>query len=188
VELSSREVWTLIHGMVIGSLFLLAFAGGLAGLWSLQRRLVTLAGIKERMVRLKTGTTVMALMAWATVLTGTWVVYPWYRENLAGDDQAGCAGLQAPSDACSPRDFLISNVSGNTEDWHRFGMEWKEHVAWISPMLATVAMVTVLYYGGGLARNRTARLIAIGFFVAAFVVAAVAGLFGALITKAAPIR
>jgi hypothetical protein len=39
-----------------------------------------------------------------------------------------------------------------------------------------------------LARNRTVRNIAIGFFVAAFATAAVAGIFGALITKAAPIH
>jgi len=28
---------------------------------------------------------------------------------------------------------LLSDVSGSTKDWHEFGMEWKEHVAWISP-------------------------------------------------------
>jgi hypothetical protein len=28
MELTNRETWTLIHGMIIGSLFLLAFAGG----------------------------------------------------------------------------------------------------------------------------------------------------------------
>jgi hypothetical protein len=35
MELNSREIWTVIHGLVLGTLFLLAFAGGLAGLWSL---------------------------------------------------------------------------------------------------------------------------------------------------------
>jgi hypothetical protein len=67
-------------------------------------------------------------------------------------------------------------------------MEWKEHVAWIAPILATVAAGLVLYYGAALARNRTARTIALGFFVAAFATAAVAGIFGALITKAAPVH
>ncbi len=188
MRLTNRETWTLIHGLVLGSLFLLAFAGGFAGLWSLQRGLVTTSGIRERMVRLKTGTTVMAVVAWATVLTGTWIAYPWYREKLASEGFPECAGLQAPTAACSPRDYLLSNASGNTEDWHKFGMEWKEHIAWIAPMLATAAMFLVLYYGGGLSRNRTVRLITIGFFVTAFGVAAIAGLFGALITKAAPVH
>ena len=35
MSLTNRETWTLIHGLILGSLFLLAFAGGLAGFWSL---------------------------------------------------------------------------------------------------------------------------------------------------------
>jgi len=140
------------------------------------------------MGRLIAGTTVMAGLVWATVLTGTWLVYPWYREKLAGEEFAGCQGLEVPGDTCSPRDFLLSNVSGDTQDWHKFGMEWKEHIAWFSPLLATVAMFLVLYYRRGLMRNHTARWITIGVFVLAFVTAAIPGVFGALITKAAPVR
>lgn len=55
------------------------------------------------------------------MITGTWVVYPWYREQLAGEELTGCEGLQAPSSECSPRDFLLSNVSGDTDAWHTFG-------------------------------------------------------------------
>lgn len=170
MELTYRETWTLIHGLVIGSLFLLAFAGGLAGLWSLRPGLVTEAGIRERLIRLKVGVTGMALLAWATVITGTWIVYPWYREKT--DD--------------SPRSLLLADPS--LEQWHKFGMEWKEHIAWISPMLATAAAFMVLFYGSGLVRNRTLRIITMVVFVGAFAVAAVAGLFGALITKAAPVQ
>jgi hypothetical protein len=187
MEFTNRETWTLIHGLILGTFFLLAFAGGLAELWSLRTEALTPVGVTQRLRRLKVGTWTMALTAWATVITGTWVVYPWYREGLAGDDFAGCEGLTTPNDECSPRDFLRSNVSGNTEDWHVFGMEWKEHIAWISPMLATLAAFLVVYYGPVLARNRTARLIVLTVFVAAFAVAGIAGLFGALITKTAPI-
>ncbi len=55
MELTSRETWTGIHGLVLGTLFLLAFAGGLAGLWSLRPGFMTIAGIKERMGRLYVG-------------------------------------------------------------------------------------------------------------------------------------
>lgn len=72
--------------------------------------------------------------------------------------------------------------------WHKFGMEWKEHLAWISPMLATAAAFLVLYYGAALVRRRDLRRLVTVLFVAAFVTAAIAGLFGALITKAAPVR
>ena len=32
--LSAREFWGVVHGMVLGALFLLAYGGGLAGLYS----------------------------------------------------------------------------------------------------------------------------------------------------------
>jgi hypothetical protein len=188
MELTSRETWTLIHGLILGSLFLLAFAGGLAGLYSLQPELVTPEGIRERLFRLRVGVTGMAVLAWATVITGTWVVYPWYRETIAGKSLAACKGLQAPSDKCSPKEFLLSNTSGDTSNWHEFGMEWKEHIAWIAPMLATTAAFLAIYYGAALARNRYLRLVVMSFFVAAFLTAGIAGLYGALITKAAPVQ
>jgi hypothetical protein len=128
--------------------FLLGFAGGLAGLWSLRPGFLTPAAIKERMRRRYIGVRVMAITAWVTVTTGTWIVYPWYREGLAGDDLVGCAGAHLPvAGECSPRDFLLSNASGNTESWHTFGMEWKEHVAWIAPILATAVAFIVALYG-----------------------------------------
>jgi hypothetical protein len=190
MELSNREFWTFIHGMILGSLFLLAFTGGLAGLYSFRTEWVTATGLRERMTRLRWGITAMAIIAWATVLTGTWIVYPWYRENLSeteADRYAGCEGLQAPGESCSPRDFLLSNASGDTESWHTFGMEWKEHIAWIAPMLATAAAFITVYYGRSLADSPFLRRLVLWLFAGAFAVAGIAGLFGALITKTAPI-
>jgi hypothetical protein len=190
MELSSREAWTVIHGLILGTLFLLAFAGGLAGLWSLRPGLLTAAGIRERMSRLYIGMWAMALVAWATVITGTWIVYPWYRVKLApvGEDAfAGCAGATIPTDTCSPRDFLKSNVSGETEWWHAFGMEWKEHISWAAPILATAAAFLVTYYGARLIGRPWLRAAVIVMFVAAFAAAAVGGVFGAFLNKIAPI-
>ena len=31
-ELSDRQFWTVVHGLVLGTIFLLLFGGGLAGL------------------------------------------------------------------------------------------------------------------------------------------------------------
>ena len=170
MELTNREFWTLVHGLIIGSAFLLAFAGGLAGLYSLRTELVTPAGLAERVRRLKIGVSAMAIAAWATVLTGTYIVYPWYREGVP----------------TSARSTLLADPS--TADWHKFGIEWKEHIALISPMLATVAAFLVIYYGASLARNPKLRRITTVVFVAAFAVAAIAGIFGALITKAAAVK
>jgi hypothetical protein len=103
MDMTSRETWTIIHGLILGTLFLLAFAGGLAGLWSLRSGLITTKGIQEGMRRLYVGAWGMAAVAWLTVITGTWIVYPWYRVKLApvGDDlYAGCAGTIRPSATC----------------------------------------------------------------------------------------
>ncbi len=170
MSFTNHEWWALIHGMVLGTLFLLAFAGGLADLYSLKATLVTAAGITERMRRLKIGVTTMAVAAWLTVITGTWIVYPWYREATPN----------------SPRSQLLGNP--DTADWHKFGMEWKEHVAWLSPILATAVTFIVLYYGTNLIRHQRVRRTTITLFVLAFACAAVAGAFGAFITKVAPVR
>ncbi len=76
----------------------------------------------------------------------------------------------------------------NLAEWHNFGMEWKEHVAWFAPILATVVAFVVLRYGKRLADYPFLRKTLIVTFVLAFGAAAVAGLMGALITKAAPIH
>src|ERR687897_2401426 len=82
MEFTSRETWTLIHGLILGTFFLLAFAGGLAELWSLRTEDVTPAGISRRLRRLKIGTTAMAIAAWAAVVTGTGVLHPRHRGGL----------------------------------------------------------------------------------------------------------
>jgi hypothetical protein len=66
-------------------------------------------------------------------------------------------------------------------------MEWKEHVAWIAPFLATAVAFAVFYYGVQLARRGDIRRALMVLFTLAFAAAGVAGLFGAFITKAAPV-
>jgi hypothetical protein len=66
-------------------------------------------------------------------------------------------------------------------------MEWKEHVAWISPLLATVVAFGVFKYGKELTTRPRARNIIIALFLLSFAVAGIAGALGALITKASPL-
>lgn len=189
--MNAREAWTVIHGLVLGTLFLLAFTGGLAELWALRSGVSTAAGVRQRMRRLYLGAWVMAATSVATVFTGTWIVYPWYREELSpvrGEEEyVACEGQVLPGETCSPREFLLSDASGNTAAWHSFGMEWKEHVAWASPILAVAAAFLISYYGPRLIARPWLRAAVITMFVAAFAAAAVAGLFGAFLNKVAPI-
>jgi hypothetical protein len=166
MSITAREFWVVVHGMGLGAIFLLAFAGGLAGLWSLRPEWVTVAG-----------TWLMALVAWLTVISGTYWVYPDYRARPP----------EGTTDLTNyPRAFLLANP--NTAAWHRFGMEWKEHIAWLSPILATAVAYVVLRYGPRLANEPRIRSALMTLFTVAFAAAGVAGLFGAFINKVAPIR
>jgi len=176
LSLTYRETWAVIHGMMLGSLFLLAYAGGLAELINLSSVWSTEAGVIKRVRRLKIGTRVMAVVAWLTVITGTYIVYPWYRANPpAGADLT-----------MFPRSLLLSKPE--TAEWHKFGMEWKEHVAWLAPILATAVAYMVTKYGVRLAKDAQVRRAVIVLFTISFCTAAIAGLFGAFINKAAPIH
>src|ERR1700722_15923978 len=128
MHMTSRELWTALHGMVFGAAFLMAFSGGFVGLWGLRADWVSTEGARRAANRLILWTWTMAILAWLTVIVGTYVVYPWYRAKPpAGTPAAALAGY--------PKNLLIANPQ--TADWHEFGMEWKEHIAWFTPILAT---------------------------------------------------
>lgn len=176
MEVTSREVWTFIHGMGFGAVFLLAFAGGLAELYSLRPEWMTAEGMRTRISRMKAGLWIMAIVVWLTVISGTFIVYPWYRAA----PPEGTADLTA-----FPRYLLLAEPG--TAGWHTFGMEWKEHVGWLAPIAATVVAAIVGYYGAEIARRLAERRAVAIFFIIAFLAAAAAGVFGAFITKAAPV-
>lgn len=182
MNVTDREFWALIHGMGFGALYLLAFAGGVAGLYSFSTKLVTAEGVSERMNRLRYGTIIMAALVWLTVIVGTYVVYPWYRAKPPAtvDTKTQNETLRE-----YPRYWLLAAT--DTAEWHNFGMEFKEHVAWLAPLLATVVAFAVFRYNGALANYPEARRMIIAFFVISFALAGIAGLLGALITKAAPV-
>jgi len=180
MEFTERELFTVLHGLVLGTLFLLAFGAVAASLFSFKEQLLTPTGVLERVPRIKLGTTIMAVVAWLTVFTGTWIAYPWYRARPPDPIPTDPALLTD-----YPRYLLLAQEK--TAQWHEFGMEWKEHVAWIAPFLATAVAFIALYYGVQLLRRNDMRRMILILFTLAFAAAGVAGLFGAFITKAAPV-
>jgi hypothetical protein len=170
MDLTTREIWALVHGLVIGGPLLLAFAAVLVSLYGLRSELLTAEGVRDRVAQLRLGAGVMAVMTWTIVAIGTWVLLPWYRED-------------SPE---SPRSILVADPG--TRQWHEFADVWKTHVAFMAPILATAAAVLVLYYGRTLARDRTVRNLALALFVGAFAVTSLAALIGSLVTRVAPIR
>ena len=176
MEISVRDLVTMLHGMGFGVLFMLAFSGAIGLIYA-----TSMAGphwrdvpSTARMFRIYLVT--MAVLAWLSVLSGAYLVYPWYRAKPT----VGARDL-----ADYPQRLLLS--SPMTAGWHNFGMEWKEHVAWIAPYLATAVAFAVIYYGAQLVQRGEIRRAAIIFFTLAFAAAGAAGLFGAFITKAAPV-
>lgn len=164
-----RAFWILIHGSFLGTFILLGFAIGLVSLIRLRPQRLSVAAVRGRVRVLRVSVVTMALAAWGTVLTGTWIIYPWYREDIPE----------------SARSILLASPA--TEQLHQFGMEWKEHVAWISPILATVVAFIVIYHGTALIRHERIRRTALLLFSLAFLFAVVAGTVGTLIAQKAPV-
>ena len=170
MKLTMHGWWTVVHGFVLVPVFLLTFAGGLLELLTLRHEGLTPPEFSPAVHRLKVRVWAMAVVVWLMVITGTYVSYPWYR-------------AKSPD---SPRSKLLA--AHDLAAWHTFAMEWKEHIAWASPILATVVGFIVTYYGAELAARNDLRRAAIVFFVLAFAASAVGGVLGAFIYKVAPIR
>ena len=66
-------------------------------------------------------------------------------------------------------------------------MEWKEHVAWLAPILATVVAFILTRYRDQIAHDAELRKAALLFYFFAFSASGIAGLLGAFINKAVPI-
>jgi hypothetical protein len=177
MQVTARELWTMVHGMGFGALYLLACSGALVELWRMTvgNRVGEMTVGQERF--LKGYLLVMVVLAWGAVLTGAYVVYPWYRA-VAPVGTVDLSGY--------PQRLLMHSVA--TSGWHSLGMEWKEHVAWLTPMSITMVAFVFLRYGRELGRHRQLRAAVLGFAMVSFAAAGVAGFFGAMINKHAPVQ
>lgn len=177
MEITVRSLWTMVHGMGFGALYLLACSGGLVELY----RFTTSSGPSEftrdgeRFLRVYL--IAMVVLAWTAVLTGAYVIYPWYRVV----PPPGTVDL-----SMFPQRLLMSHPA--TIGWHSLGMEWKEHVAWFAPISITMAAAVFLKYGRELKNHKQLRTAVLFFTLASFCAAGVAGFFGAMINKYAPVQ
>jgi hypothetical protein len=67
MEMNSRELLTVIHGMVFGFIFLLGFSGALYMIYSMKPELLTVDGIKKTANGAKTYMWVLALSVWGAL-------------------------------------------------------------------------------------------------------------------------
>ncbi|MER8461738.1 hypothetical protein [Mesorhizobium sp. M1396] len=177
MEISFRDLMTVFHGMGFGALFMLAFSAALAELYRMSAPGGPSVPSAREHKLLLLYLSAMVILAWGAVLSGAYIVYPWYRAAVP----AGVTDL-----ADYPK-FLLTS-SPKTSAWHSLGMEWKEHVAWLAPIAMTMVAYVFAKYGPALARQKEIRTAVIGFAVVAFVATGVAGAFGAFLNKYAPVR
>jgi hypothetical protein len=163
--------------MGFGALYLLACTGALVAIYlRIQPAPPGMSSLKSNNF-LGAYLSLMAALAWLSVLTGTYIIYPWYRFPAP----AGTANL-----ALYPRALLLSHPA--TSAWHSVGMEWKEHVAWLVPIAITATAFVVLRYGRELSRHPQLRIVLLTFVVSSLVAAGIAGFFGAMLGKNAPVE
>lgn len=176
MEITVRGLWSMIHGMGFGALYLLACSGAMVELWRRYAPAAESAPSARDEIFFRAYLIVMALLAWFAVFTGAYIVYPWYRAI----PPVGTVGL-----ASYPQKLLMSSPS--TIGWHSIGMEWKEYVAWLAPISITMAGAVFFQYGRGIKNHPPLRNAVLGFVAVSFLAAGIAGFFGAMINKNAPV-
>ena len=177
MEISLRDLLTVLHGMGFGAILLLGFPVVIVELTRMSAPSGPAMPSRREHNLLLLCLAAMAIVGWITVFMGAYVIYPWYRAV----PPAGIADL-----AGYPQRLLMSSPS--TSGWHDLGMEWKEHVAWLAPIALTMVTYVFAKYGPALSRQRGIRTAVLTFSIVAFIAAGVAGAFGAFLNKYAPVR
>ena len=120
----------------------------------------------------------MAVLAWLTVLTGTYIIYPWYRAV----PPPGTADL-----AAYPQRLLMSSprhaAAGTRSAWSGRNT-WPGSCRFRSPWRSAVFSK----YRRNLKNNPELRTVVLCFVVVSFFAAGVAGFFGAMLNKHAPVE
>ncbi len=164
--LTTRQLFFMVHS-ALGIAMVHAFGGGIGTL--------IIGGdspMKDRIRKLSTAA--LALVAWLASLVGTWGGYAGYRAKLPpGGDIA-----------MYPREYLMR--SPGLAFWETFAMEWKVHVGWTTPFLATAVAFVALRYRRRLVADPLVRKVMTMLLLIAFAGALVAAVMGAMVNVTAP--
>lgn len=169
---TDRSIWTMIHGIALSGAALMALAAALFSVATM--RPAATPDQSRSLARLLVFT---AAALWATVLVGTYVVFPLYRAT----PPEGVADLGQ-----FPRSFLLANP--DTAWLHAFAMEIKEHVPWIVSMLATAVAFVGVRYRSQMLNDAPLRRTSMTLLAICFVLTSAVGLLGILINKVAPLH
>jgi hypothetical protein len=164
--LTTRQLFFMTHS-ALGIVIVHAFGGGIG-------TLVTGGDspMKDRIRKLSTAA--LAIVAWLASIIGTWGGYAGYRAKMPpGGDIA-----------MYPREYLLN--SPGLAFWETFAMEWKVHVGWTTPFLATAVAFVAVRYRHRLVADPLVRKVMTNLLVIAFAGALVAAGMGAMVNVTAP--
>jgi hypothetical protein len=164
--LTTRQLFFLIHS-TLGIIIVHAFGGGLGTLLTSGD-----SRMKDRIRKLSTAA--MAVVAWLASAVGTWFGYAGYRAKVPPGGHI----------EMYPREYLLS--SPQLRFWETFAMEWKVHIGWTTPFLATAVAFTALRYRRRLVEDRLVRKVMTIMLLLAFAGALVAAGLGAVVNVTAP--
>ena len=164
--LTTRQLFFLTHS-TLGIVIVHAFGGGLGTLLTSGD-----SRMKDRIRKLSTAG--LAIVAWLASAVGTWFGYAGYRAKVPpGGDIT-----------MYPREYLLN--SPQLAFWETFAMEWKVHIGWTTPFLATAVAFTALRYRRRLVADRLVRKVMTIMLLLAFAGALVAAGLGAVVNVTAP--
>ena len=164
--LTTRQLFFLTHS-TLGIVIVHAFGGGLGTLLTSGD-----SRMKDRIRKLSTAG--LAIVAWLASAIGTWFGYAGYRAKVPPGGNI----------AMYPREYLLH--SPQLAFWETFAMEWKVHIGWTTPFLATAVAFTALRYRRRLVADRLVRKVMTIMLLLAFAGALVAAGLGAVINVTAP--
>ena len=174
---TSRSIWTMVHGIVLGGGALMALAAALFALYAMRTSDAGQLGAPAQARHLARLTILTAVLLWLTVPIGTYVNFPPYRAT----PPEGLTDLTA-----YPRSLLQSDPE--TTWLHSFAMEIKEHVPWIAAMLTTAVAFVGVRYESRLLSDRSINRMATIAVTICLVLAACAALLGTFVNKVAPLE
>ena len=177
MEITTRSLVTLFHGLILGGFLLMALYGLGLQVWKLAS-VNEVESSTKKMLRFERNYLILvAIVSWLVVFSGAYIIYPWYRAIPS----EGATDL-----TLYPQRFLLSNPK--TIGWHDLGMEWKEHVAWMAAVSMTLIAYLSIKYRTVMKEHPQIRNAIIVFTATAFLSAAIAGFFGVMLNKNAPVQ
>ena len=164
--LTTRQLFFLTHS-TLGIIIVHAFGGGLGTLLTSGD-----SRMKDRIRKLSTAG--LAVVAWLASGIGTWFGYAGYRAKMPPGGNI----------EMYPREYLLHTPQ--LAFWETFAMEWKVHIGWTTPFLATAVAFTALRYRRRLVADRLVRKVMTIMLLLAFAGALVAAGLGAVVNVTAP--